>query len=551
MKKYKKTLSAVAALAMMLSLNSVSVLHAEETQPTVLYFRDYENYTSGSELYQGSYYPASVSMGGNGPANSNSTATTGDGIAVDIGKHTGPPPLTLTEPITSGEVYIGFDVAVDKKISPAESYFTVKSSDNKTGRYIRFRPEGAGNGAWEDIANFANLDGNYHRLEVVINLDTKKVSRYLDGAKQGTDTDYGRNNFKSISFMLQDTISKWDNLTIVHYPAECENTYSLTEKSTDEEAGIITVQFDSDTKTITDEKIYTADYPVAFSQDLTKDDFVVEHSAGINAEIESVTKNETIGSYNIKLTHPLTVGTYTVELKEDLVSSIGAVPSNKKITKTIEGTGIKRLTLIDINGKELPFTDSISPEIEKIKFEFTEDVNAAAALANLSVKDEADSSILKDIEATDKTNVALANVSLWGNKEYSISLTDMNQYYIWDFKTAEGKFSLLPIEVFKADGKTPTDLATAQVGDSLKVKLSVFNSIELKEDFTALLTACLYSENSLDGFEYENITIDSSNKIFTKTVDFTVTDNTDLKVKGFLWKALGTRTPIAEEVEAK
>ena len=135
--------------------------------------------------------------------------------------------------------------------------------------------------------------------------------------------------------------------------------------------------------------------------------------------------------------------------------------------------------------------------------------------------------------------------------QYSISLTDMNQYYIWDFKTAEGKFSLLPIEVFKADGKTPTDLATAQVGDSLKIKLSVFNSIELKEDFTALLTACLYSENSLDGFEYENITIDSSNKVFTETVDFTVTDNTDLKVKGFLWKALGTRTPIAEEVEAK
>ena len=48
MKKYKKTLSAVAALAMMLSLNSVSVVNAEETQPTVLYFRDYENYTTGS-----------------------------------------------------------------------------------------------------------------------------------------------------------------------------------------------------------------------------------------------------------------------------------------------------------------------------------------------------------------------------------------------------------------------------------------------------------------------------------------------------------------------
>ena len=193
-------------------------------------------------------------MGRNGTANSNSKATTGDGIAVDIGKHTGAPSLTLTEPITSGEVYIGFDVAVDKNISPAESYFTVKSSNNNKGRYIRFRPVGAGNGAWEDIANFSDLDGEYHRLEVVINLDTEQVSRYLDGAKQGADVAYARDDFKVISFMLQDTISKWDNLTIVHYPAECENTYSLTEKSTDEDAGIITVQFDSDTKTITNEK---------------------------------------------------------------------------------------------------------------------------------------------------------------------------------------------------------------------------------------------------------------------------------------------------------
>ncbi len=299
--------------------------------PTVLYFRDYENYASGNGVF-GNTYGTGASMGNNDPLNNSSVAVTGvDGVAVDPGAGSGAPPLTLTTPITSGSVYIG----VDLEPYTAEEYeagigtkddmwFVVKSSDNNTGRYVRI---GAGCTPqnWEDIAKFGQLPDGYHRLEVVINLDENRVYSYLDGVAKGTPLAYARSNFNSLSFYITSNgLKKWDNVTVVHYPTGAVNMFSLAAKSSSYANNALTVDFDNDAQTTVDTTTYKANYPTILTRELTVEDFTVTNSNGEAVAVAAVNKNAAFGSYDLVLEETLAEGeTYTVSVVDDLESTLG------------------------------------------------------------------------------------------------------------------------------------------------------------------------------------------------------------------------------------
>lgn len=329
------TVAAVEGLTDVLGATVDTTKTAEFTPvvPTVLYFRDYENYTTGGEVLGNTY--GTVKMGANGDLNSGSKAVTGvDGTAVDFGdKASGPPEFALAEPLTSGQVYIAMDMEpctaeefANETVTPADFYITVKSSDNTTGRYIRV---GAGRKpqSWEDIAKFGQLPEGYHRLEVVINLDDGNVYSYIDGADNGTIA-YGRNNFNYLNVMHNagTGFKRWDNFTVVYYPVGAENMFSLAGKGADYENNALTVDFDNDAATTVDTTTYKANYPTILTSDLTPEDVTVTNSAGEAVAVSAVNKNAAFGSYDLVLEEEIAEGeTYTVSVSSDLESTLGGI----------------------------------------------------------------------------------------------------------------------------------------------------------------------------------------------------------------------------------
>lgn len=291
-------------------------------QPTVLYFRDYENYYTGAAVFGNTYGP--VSMENNDSLSKTSKLITGvDGNAVDFGTPNGPPAFTLSEPLTSGIVYIGMDVErhTDAEFESGDAtagctYITVKSSDSNTGRYIRFAGGTTDTGAWEDIANYGQLEEGNHRLEVLINLDTKKVDSYIDGTYRG-QVAYARTNFNYLNVWANASVKRWDNFTVVHYPKGMDASFSVAEtKGVSYDSNTVTIDFDSDAKTVTSNNVtYTANYPVILNRDITPADVAVTKADGTAVTVSEVKKNAAFGSYDLVFEEALDEGAeYTVKI---------------------------------------------------------------------------------------------------------------------------------------------------------------------------------------------------------------------------------------------
>ena len=121
MKNFKKVLSSVLALVLSASILPSTFAEGEETpiQPNVLLFRDYEDYTKGADPFNGSKVYGT--FGAKGDASFHKAATVkerseGKGIQFNtsskgtvnngIGNS-----AVLSTPITSGSVYVAFDVS--------------------------------------------------------------------------------------------------------------------------------------------------------------------------------------------------------------------------------------------------------------------------------------------------------------------------------------------------------------------------------------------------------------------------------------------------------
>lgn len=306
--------------------------NTREIEAQVLYYRDYEDYTSGAEVY-GAAYGTGISsyIEDNDLNNKSTTAFGADGIAVDFGKGNSAPTLTFENPVSDGKVYIGFDVEghtaselLELGIKGKKMVMVIKSSDNSMARNIRFATGGLIDNGWLDIANFGPLADGYHRLEVLIDIDNKKVYSYLDGVYQGTKG-YIVNNLKQIFAPYHESIKKWDNFAVVYYPEGAKNTFSLVGKAVNCDTNTITVDFDNDAK--------GAAYPAILTKTMGVSDFTVTNSVGSEVLVESVTKNIAFGSYDLVLADGVASGeTYTVSVASDLVTAMGA---------TIEGTQVQ------------------------------------------------------------------------------------------------------------------------------------------------------------------------------------------------------------------
>lgn len=370
-----------------------------------------------------------------------------------------------------------------------------------------------------------------YTIDAIIDADAKKIYYYLDGNLFNTHTGVAE-EITDLAVSLCNETDFIDNLKFVQL--DDEHNVELDDINVSE-----------------DGVAYSLNDYVMSVNGVTAEYTDIYSGEKIPATVKSAGNSKTVVAIPSK---DLVPGReYVLDVNDAEVATLrGSVTLADEAFNFGEENCIKKLTLNDFNGGKDSFAKETVAELESFTFEFTEDVVAQSALENLTLEDADGNEVEFDVVTKD-TNVAdvVFSSSLKGDTTYNMTLPGMSTEYSWSFTTKEGKVALKPIKVFAEDGETELNLSDVSVGDKVKVKVSLVSTKTLTEDYSAMVTLGLYSENSLDGFEFEEVTLTAENDSFEKTVEFEITDATDLKVKGFLWKGLGTRTPITAAVEAK
>lgn len=368
-----------------------------------------------------------------------------------------------------------------------------------------------------------------HHYEIIFDLDNDIVHTYMDGIKKKIIKYSGNINFLHLT--IGGKMKFVDDIRFAEldpeHEAEIEETYTYEDST----------------------KVYLTDYVT--SVDGVKAEYIDVYSGEkINATVEMTDSKQV----DIVPEEALVAGReYILDVNDKEIQTLrGSVILSDEEINFGKKNCIKKLKSKDFYGNEKSFEKEPVAELEGFTFDFTKDVTAEDALKNLTLADSDGNAVEFDVVVKDRNTADVVfNPSLKGEKTYNMALSGMATDYNWTFTTKAGKVALKPLKVYAEDGTTEVNLADLQAGDKVKVKLVLVSTKNLTEDFSAMVTAGLYSENSLDGFDYEQVTLNPEKDSFEKTVEFEVKDATDLKVKGFLWKGLGTRTPLAPTVSAK
>lgn len=438
--------------------------------------------------------------------------------------------------LSSGTYKFEFDFVLDGKVSKTDG-FRVEANcmHGNCGKSFAW----AMNNTWHNLSggntwSYTEKDipitnDELHHYEIIFDLDNNLVHTYMDGVKYKNTKFTSNINFLHVT--IGGKLKFIDDIKFSELDVAFEQTApeaNITESGIDYVLGDYVASVDGVTAEITD--VYSGE----------------KISAAVKAS----------GSKKISIVPAAALvpgREYVLDVNDAEVATLrGGVTLSDEAFNLGEANCIKKLTLNDFYGGKDSFAKETIAELESFTFEFTEDVTAEDALKNLTLADSDGTAVEFDVVKKDN-NVAdvVFNPSLKGDKTYNMALTGMSTEYNWSFDTKAGKVALKPVKVYSEDGTTEINVKDAQVGDKIKVKLSLVSTKELTEDYSAMVTAGLYSENSLDGFDFEQVTLTSENDSFEKTVEFEIKDATDLKVKGFLWKGLGTRTPLGPSVSAK
>lgn len=363
-----------------------------------------------------------------------------------------------------------------------------------------------------------------HHYEIIFDLDNNIVHTYMDGVKYKNTTFKGNINFLHLT--IGGKMKFIDDIKFSQLQSDLKANVEWVDSQT-MEFSVPDYLESAENVNIEFTDVYTGDK--------------------VNATVSESWKT----GFTATLEEPLVVGhEYTAAYTS---GSVKGIRGNIAIDDFNLGTenSVKKITFKDAYGNETGYVNDPVAELESLKFCFTEDVNAKEALGNLTIEDSEGNPVDITVEETGESNVAIANVLLSGPESYEMKLSGMNIDYVWNFTTKEGKFEMLPLELYREDGVTPVQISNLAQGDKIKVKLTVFNSLKLEEDLPVLLTAGVYSGNSLDDFEFETVVVNSSSHVYEKTIELEIKDMADVKVKGFIWKGLGSRVPLAPSVSAE
>lgn len=350
---------AMAVVTALMSATFAQVFaDGEDTQvsPEILLFRDYEDYTGGSGYLNSSYKYGSLNLGTSGQFSNAATAVNrayGTGMRTAIGANgTGYATFDtlLTNPITSGKVYIAYDVQRKSNAAIAEegcSNFDNgirfnKGMKNASGSEVWFYPTAfrtnsggginqGGLSSWQWGSTDPVMEENkiYH-VETIVDMDTWNILRYVDGVKK---RDWSFESMKDVTLdgnpfaiykmgiFIGSAIEYFDNLTIIHYPTGTINSGSIAVKDAgfdmNKNSLLISLKRDVSSTATISETVYnhSASYGESVDVENLKNTLTVTDEDGNTCNVKSVSTGRISGEYEICLENELAEDkTYTVAL---------------------------------------------------------------------------------------------------------------------------------------------------------------------------------------------------------------------------------------------
>ncbi|MGN0178207.1 MAG: hypothetical protein ACI4DY_02035 [Monoglobaceae bacterium] len=339
---------------------------------TKLFYRDYEDYTGGNGFLStttpaepGEFGTASGYASGVGFAAKAESVSGKNGKGVDFNTSamtsaTGTPTLTFNKTLSSGELYVAFDVKLSSASESVQalsaSYIKLTNSDDTTAYacvgigtdYKLYKGSTNGTGWNANSTEYVFDTAAYHKVEVTYDLDTKLVTYYVDGVSVATKTTTaGNTNITGMIVTFSNLIDYFDNFTVMHYADSAAENASMT---ADASAGA-----DGSTINVTLKDALLNSGLVVNS--ILSGDITVSSAAGDTVAVTGVTEGSKTGEYVLALESALpAAGVYTLNLPANLTDTVGKKIYDNKVEFSFLPANSAYLTL---NGNSATATYNI------------------------------------------------------------------------------------------------------------------------------------------------------------------------------------------------
>lgn len=475
--------------------------------------------------------------------------------------------LKFDETFTAGKYAVSFDFAMKEDALPEgdlKSFMmrtAVKRVDDKYAYLFAANADNAKVYGYKSNANemfdtagtyggpVSITPGQVSRVDIVFDLDSKYseesdangvVSGYVDGQlftrKEFTDGLYSNN----LNFYLLQEVAYFDNLKVAKV------TDDSFEATVTPGMGKVDISFTE-----------------SVQADIFENAYILNPVTGDEIEITEVKENLPKMSYTLLFDGEIMNGAEYAVVTEKPVENFCGAELSKPITFSTANVGkyVKSVKLVDYKGNEYYAGAELVPEIKVIKVYYT----------GMEASDEPGSTVELICESAPLGGSGVYNPAeqcltytldeyLIGEKEYKLSINDAlldETYADVEFSTKEGSISIDKFTFTKTvvnEGVPTTEqvesLADLSHGDVIDLEIEIIKTTGEAKNMSLSYSA--WASGFMKGFDFKDVSMTADktyikNKITSITIskDSTLTLDT---IKGFLWTALGSNNPLAEEI---
>lgn len=496
MKKLKKALSLVLALTLTASVLPLTIASAEDVvYPNVLLYRDYEDYTGGSDILNTSDCKYGSLPFVATPSNKFTAVMQNgaDGKAVKITNingvrewHVSP---AFSSPISEGKFYITYNIQkpADSDI-PDNSQHIFNTMLYKGSYYFNQVKIGVGKSTVDYDTTGKDAvyrtgyyglirDENVHKVEIIFDLgetdDSVRGYVYIDGEQKDMiqqDTSTYIDKFRFTFTRL----AQFDNVALIHYPNDATNTFSMKESKYDSTNDAILVSFKSDT---TAKNGYKAPYTVTLSNPT---DIEVKDSEDNEVTVSEVTRTAS-GEYSIKLEGGTKPGEVYKISGDSLTDLVGAtlkepaycvIPGGLDIIAFDEEYQQDDYAFDTLSSGKLYFAYDIkrTEEGKTERVETVYDLTEQNTLSGVSIE-ETDYVEIKNVTVIHYPENVSSTFSMLGETEANaIKASARDNKLVVKFKSNASENSLVENQIVKKEAKHPVMLASAEPDDFVVTK---------------------------------------------------------------------------------
>ncbi len=449
---------------------------------------------------------------------------------------------------TTGKYAISFDIGRGTLDTAKGSTVASLKMSNNAPRILAIE---ATNGQFHNYVkdNDANSFGeNSHpfeknvkyRVDVVFDLDNSTFAVYVDGQLLSSGREYTAGLAgKVVQWRLEHEIQYIDNVKVAKVT---DNSFEATVTPG---SGKVDIAFTE-----------------SVQADIFENAYILNTVTGDEIEITGVKENLPKMSYTLLFDGEIMNGAEYVIQTEGDVENFCNTKLGKPLTFT-QGTGkyVKSIKLVDYKGNEYYASTELVPETKIIKIYYT----------GMEASDEPGSSVEVSCESVplggsgvyDSAEQCLTytlDEYLIGEKDYTLAINDAllsETYADVEFSTKEGSISIDKFTFTKTvvnEGVPTTEqvesLADLSHGDVIDLEIEIIKTTGEAKNMSLSYSA--WASGFMKGFDFKDVSMTADktyikNKITSITIskDSTLTLDT---VKGFLWTALGSNNPLAEEI---